>query len=288
MLPIFQKIDPDISHSFYVGHRKSHSFSNPFMFHPEVEILLVIQGSGTRLIGNSIDRFGPGNLVMIGPNVPHLWISDKDDTKKNSDNTSESIFILFKPDVFGMQFLNLPELRNVLNIIQLSQRGLKMTGKAHDELVPLMLNISAAKGFKRISLLFSILEIISCSNEYQFLSTPIVQNSINRTDSDRLNKVYEYVINNFQEEITIDRISSIACLSNSAFCHYFKKRTNKTFIKLLSEVRISFACRLLIEGDQPVSKIGYTCGYTNISYFIKQFKNITGLTPLYYKKKYAI
>jgi AraC-like DNA-binding protein len=286
MLPVFQKIDADINHSFYVGHRKSPYFPNPFMFHPDIEILLVIKGSGTRLIGDSIGRFGPGDLVMIGQNVPHVWYSDEEYTKGNSDLMSEAIFILFKPDIFKEQFLHLPESKSIIKLIQISQRGIRLTGKTREEVAPLMISISNSEGFKRISLLLSILEIIASSKEFQFMSSPIVQNTINRDDSDRLNKVYKYVINNFHQEITLNKVSSIASLSSSAFCHYFKKRTNKTFIRFLTEIRIAFACRLLTEEDQPVAKICYTCGYSNVSYFIRQFKGITGFTPLSYKKKY--
>ena len=288
MLPIFQKIDPDINHSFYIGHRKSHYFPNPFMFHPEVEILLVIHGTGTRLIGDSVGRFVPGDLVMIGQNVPHVWYSDEEYTKENSNLMSEAIFILFKTDTFGEQFFNLPESENIIKLIQLSRRGINLTGKPREEVASLMVSISNSVGFKRISLLISILEIISSGKEYQFLSSPMVQNTINHSDSDRLNKIYKYVINNFQQEITLDKISSIASLSTSAFCHYFKKRTNKTFIHFLTEIRIAFACRLLAEEDQSVDRICYACGYTNVSYFIRQFKGITGFTPLSYKKKYPV
>jgi AraC-like DNA-binding protein len=288
MIPIFQKIDPNINYSFYLGQRKSHYFPNPFMFHPEVEILLVIHGTGTRLIGDSVGRFVAGDVVMIGPNVPHVWYGDEKYTKGNSNFMSEVIFILFKTDMFGEQFLNLPESESIIKLIQLSRRGINLTGKTRKEVASLILSISNSVGFKRISLLISILEIISSSKEYQFLSSLMVQNTINYSDSDRLNKIYKYVINNFQQEITLDKISSLASLSTSAFCHYFKKRTNKTFIHFLTEIRIAFACRLLIEEDQPVEKICYTCGYSNVSYFIRQFKEITGLTPLRYKNKYVL
>jgi AraC-like DNA-binding protein len=258
------------------------------MFHPEVEILLVIHGSGTRLIGDSVGRFVQGDLVMIGPNVPHLWYSDEKYTKGNSNLMSEAIFILFKTDIFGEQFFNLPESVSIIKLIQLSRRGINLKGKTRKEVASLMVSINNSVGFKRISLLISILEIISSDKEYQFLSNLIVQNTINLSDSNRLNKIYKYVINNFQQEITLDKIASIASLSKSSFCHYFKKRTNKTFIYFLTEIRIAFACHLLIEEDQPVEEICYTCGYNNVSYFIRQFKGITGFTPLRYKNKSAV
>jgi AraC-like DNA-binding protein len=287
MQPVFQKIEANINHSFYVEQVKFQYFPNPLQFHPEIEILYVIHGSGTRFVGDSVDRFGPGELVMIGQNVPHLWYSDEKYIKGNSNLFSEVIFILFKKEIFGEQFWQLPESKSILKLFQLSQRGIKLTGKTRIEVSSLMRSISSSVGFNRITNLLSMLEIIATKKNYHVLASPIVQNTINESDSERLNKVYKYVINNSQQEITLEKVASIASLSTPSFCRYFKKRTNKTFVQLLNEIRISHACRLLMEEDFPVERICFICGYTNVSYFIKQFKRTTGLTPLSYKKKYA-
>ena len=285
MLPVFQKIEANINHSFYVEHKKFQYFTNPLQFHPDIEILLIIRGTGTRFIGDSIGHFAPGDLVIIGQNVPHVWYSDEKYTNKNNNLFSEIIFILFKTEIFGEQFWQLPESKSILKLIQLSQRGIKLTGKTREKITSLMGAISNSNGFKRVTLLLSILEKMASQKEYQFLSSPIIRGAINENDSVRLNKVYKYVINNYHQEITLKKVAALANFSTPAFCKYFKKRTNKTFIQFLNEIRIAHACRLLAEEDHSVATICYTCGYTNVSYFIKQFKAITGFTPLNYKKK---
>ena len=133
MLPLFQKIEANIDHSFYVEHMKFQSFPNPLQFHPDIEILHVVKGTGSRFVGDSLDRYGPGDVVMIGQNVPHGWYSDEKYTKKNSDLQSEILFILFKTEIFGDQFWNLPESKNILKLIQNSQRGIKLSGKTREE-----------------------------------------------------------------------------------------------------------------------------------------------------------
>jgi|SRR5690554_5910519 len=286
MLPIFQKIEANINHSFYVEHMKFKYFSNPLQFHPDVELLLVVRGTGTRIVGDSIERFTPGDLVLIGENVPHVWYSDKEYMQKNNSLSSEIIFVLFKKDVFGEQFWQLPESKNILDLLQLSQRGIKIEGNTRLEITSLMEAISKASGFKRITLLFSILEIIASNKEFQLLTGPIAQEIINRNDSDRLNKVYKYAVNNYHQELTLEKAAAIANLSVPAFCRYFKKRTNKTFIQFLNEIRITHACRFLTEEELSVASVCYNCGYTSVSYFIKKFKEITGHTPLVYKKKF--
>lgn len=285
MHPVFQKIEANINLSFYVEQVKIPYFTNPLQFHPDIEIMLILEGTGTLFVGDSISSFGPGDLVMIGQNVPHVWYSDKKYAFENSGLYAEVIFILFKTQIFGEQFWQLPESKSILKLFQHSRRGLKLTGETLNKVTLLMKSIISSVGFNRITNLLSILEIVASQKEYRFLASPIVQNIINESDSDRLNKVYTYVIHNFQEEISLEKAASIAYLSKPAFCRYFKKRTNKTFIQLLNEIRISNACRLLAEGDSTVAEICYIIGYTNESYFIRQFKKITGFTPLSYKKK---
>jgi len=288
MKATFQKIEANINHSFNVEHLTFQYFPHPILFHPDVEILLVISGTGTRFIGDSIGHFGPGDLIMIGPNVPHGWQSDEKYTRKNSNLVSEVKFILFKPEIFGDQFWKLPESKAILRLIQLSQRGIKLTGTTLNDVTLLIDSINSAVGFNRIIQLLKILEIIVERNEYVILAGPDIQNSIDEKDSERLNKVYKYLMNNYQNNITLEEVASIASLSVPAFCRYFKKRANKTFVQFLNEIRIAFACKLLIDDDQTVAAICYSCGFSNVSFFIRQFKKITALTPLNYRKKYAI
>jgi AraC-like DNA-binding protein len=149
-----------------------------------------------------------------------------------------------------------------------------------------MKSISEASGFNRITILLSILEIIASKNEFQLLTGPVVREIINNNDSDRLNKVYKYTVNNYHQELTLETVAAIANLSVSAFCRYFKKRTNKTFIQFLNEIRITHACHFLTEEELTVTSVCYNCGYTSVSYFIKKFKEIIGQTPLTYQKRF--
>ena len=283
MLPNLEKVDANINHSFHINHMKVDYFPSLRHFHPEVEILLVVQGTGTRYVGDSVEPFAPGDLVMIGPNVSHEWFSDK----KSDAGISEAIYILFNPEILGSDFWNLPESKIILKIIQQSERGIRLTGKTRDDVATLMKRIDTSYGFTRITLLMTILEMIAFNGEYQYLATPVVQNTINERDSERLNKVYKYVLDNCHQEISLERASSIANLSKPAFCRYFKKRANKTFVRFLNEIRVGQACRLLVNENQSIADICYTCGYNNISYFIRQFRAITGFTPLGYRKKFA-
>ena len=283
MLPNLEKVEANINHSFHINHMKVDYFPSLRHFHSEVEILLVIQGTGIRYVGDSVEPFAPGDLVMIGPNVSHQWCSDK----SPGSGISEAIYILFNTEIMGDGFWNLPESKIILKIIQQSERGIRLTGKTRDEAASLMRRIDTSYGFSRITLLMNILELIAFNDEYQYLATPVAQNTIYDRDTERLNKVYKYVLDNCQQDITLESAASIANLSKPAFCRYFKKRSNKTFVRFMNEVRVGHACRLLVNENHSIAEICYTCGYNNISYFIRQFRAITGFTPLGYRKKFA-
>jgi AraC-like DNA-binding protein len=282
MLPSLEKVEANINHSFHINHLKVEYFPSMRHFHPEVEILLVVQGRGTRYVGDSVEPYSPGDLVMIGPNVSHEWFSDK----KSGSGISEAIYILFNPVILGSDFWNLPESKIILKIIQQSERGMKLTGRTRDDVASLMKRIDTSYGFTRITLLMTILEMIAFNGEFQYLASPVVQNTINERDTERLNKVYKYVLDNFQQQISLEMASSIANLSKPAFCRYFRKRANKTFMRFLNEVRVGQACRMLVNENISIADICYTCGFNNISYFIRQFRSITGFTPLGYRKKF--
>jgi len=283
MLPNLEKIEANLNHSFHINHMKVDYYPSLRHFHPEVEILLIVQGTGLRYVGDSVEPYTPGDLVMIGPNVSHEWCSDR--TRENS--ISEAIYILFNTQIMGNEFWNLTESKIILKIIQQSGRGIRLTGRTRDEVEYMMKRIDTSYGFSRITLLMTILEMIAFNGEYQYLATPVIQNIVNEHDGERLNKVYKYVLDNFQQEISLESAASIASLSKSAFCRYFKKRSNKTFVRFLNEVRIGNACRMLINENRSIAEICYTCGYNNTSYFIRQFRSITGFTPLGYRKKFA-
>jgi AraC-like DNA-binding protein len=283
MLPNLEKVEANINHSFHINHMKVDYFPSLRHFHPEVEILLVVQGRGIRYVGDSVEPYAPGDLVMIGPNVSHEWCSEKSGERC----ISEAIYILFNTEILGSDFWKLPESKIILKIIQQSERGIRLTGKTRDDVEFMMKRIDTSYGFSRITLLMTILEQIAFNGEYQYLATPVVRNIVDERDGERLNKVYRYVLDNFQQEIDLQRAASIASLSKAAFCRYFKKRANKTFVRFLNEVRVGQACRLLVNENKSIEEICFTCGYNNISYFIRQFRSITGFTPLGYRKKFA-
>lgn len=286
MLAAFEKIEPNLNQSFYVNHMKVNRFPSPLHFHPEIEILLIVRGTGTRIVANSVENFSPGDLVVIGENIPHVWYSDNGTYNDRQESISEAIYIQFSKEIFGVNFWGLPECKSIVKLIEQSKMGIRLTGKTREDVSLLMFRIITSSSFNRITLLLLILETIALKEEYHLLASPLEYNYINPKDSDRLNNVYKYVLENYHHEINLEKAASLAFFSPPAFCRYFKTRTHKSFLQFLIEVRVRNACRLLVDENYSVSEICYMCGFNNVSYFIKQFREITGLTPLNYRKKF--
>lgn len=285
MLAYFEKISSSINHSFYVNNLITDHFKSPLHFHPEIEIMLVVNGSGTRFVGESIESFSPGDLVLVGANTPHFWFSDKKHYKKEGPAITDAIYIQFLENFFGDTFGNLPEMKAIKDLFIRAQRGMKFLGSSHAIISNLVKKIPASESFERLNLLLQVLHYMSISKEFIYLCNQNAVYKGDQRDCDRINKVYEYVMKNFHKEINLEEVADIANFAPTAFCRYFKVRTNKTFSQFLNEIRIGHACKLLIENEKSVAEICFESGFNYFSNFNKQFKKITHLSPLEYQRK---
>lgn len=280
MKPLLRKFSIQTEYSFGVQEYEGTHFYNQWHFHPELELALIEKGSGTRLIGNDVERYNNNELVLIGSNVPHLWQSDENCTE------SQSMVIHFLEGFGGTQFVHLPEMKNIKALFEKAQRGIIFEGKTLAQVSEMLTAISQKQGAERFISFLQILHILSLSQEARFLSNIDSQGLISQSDTERINQIYSFVLANFSENITIEAMSRVANLSPTSFCRYFKKCTNKTFVDFLIEVRINHACKQLIETSKPIGQIAIESGYNSLSNFNTHFKKIMKTTPLNYKKYY--
>jgi AraC-like DNA-binding protein len=214
---------------------------------------------------------------MIGANLPHEWRSDINETK---DYYSECIAVHFNRNFPGEAFYNIPEAMPINYLFDLSQRGIKVREEAAKAYIKeKLLLLIDTKGIERISILFSILNRISICSDIEQLSSVGFFNSISERQNDRINQIYKYVINNFKNEISVDAVAKYVNMTTTSFCRFFKSRTSKSFIRYINEVRVGYACKLLLEENYTISEIAYESGFENISNFNKQFKKIKNITP---------
>jgi len=267
--------------SFGVERHRFPHFLKVWHYHPELELVFLTKGSGTRFIGDSIDHFSPGDIVLIGKNLPHMWLSDKEYFEKSSGLISESIVIHFRDNFLGDSFFEVPEMASISKLLEKSKYGIRFLDTSA-ELKNLIYHIPEEKGFTKTIRFLEILNLLAKHPKYALLGNKVYTNTKDQPDNKNFIKVYEHVFKNFNKEITLDDVAGIAHMNPSAFSRSFKRFNNKTFSRYLNEIRIGYACKLLIEEKYSITYICYESGFNYLSNFNRQFKAITGTTPSNY------
>jgi AraC-like DNA-binding protein len=250
--------------------------------HPEYELVLVTKGWGRRSIGDHIDRFEPGDLSLIGPYLPHEFVCDSDCFKDPDNIQSECVVIQFDHTFLGEQFFQIPENQPLLKILSNAKYGLKLEKSYADEITAIMVSMTKMNNTERLYGLFSIFNLLAKKIEYTLLSSPQFVSTFLSEENKVMNKVIQYLMQNFQKDIKVQDLLNIANMSNSAFCTLFKNTYQMTFKEYLLKIRIGYACRQLMENNMSISEIAYVSGFDNISNFNRQFKKHKKATPKEY------
>ncbi|MEO9481528.1 MAG: AraC family transcriptional regulator [Maribacter dokdonensis] len=256
-------------------------------FHPEIELIYFLKSSGTRYVGNSIGNFNEGELYLIGSNVPHLFRNHREYYEDMGENEAADLIVVkFDIDFLGETFRELPEAKRLQKLFENANRGLKFSKAATYLVHTHMMGLVCSTGLSRIVGLLKILDILSVSENYSFLCSNGFDNSYKKSEKERMARIISYLNENFENKIELETVASIAHMAPNAFCRYFKKRTQKSFVQFLNEIRIGHACKLLIEGKLQITTICYQSGFNTITNFNRQFKALMKMTPTEYMEPY--
>ncbi|HLP38177.1 AraC family transcriptional regulator [Lacibacter sp.] len=285
MKPQLLKVQTRADYSFSVREDIYPYFYDKWHYHQEYELIYIEKGFGTQFIGDSIKPFKEGDVLLVGSNLPHYWRCDDVYFQDSSNLTVKAIVVHFKEDFWGRDFLNLPENLLVKEMLETSKRGLHVTGKTGAEVAEILKNILDAEGSEKIILLLKALFSIAKNTTHnQVLSSSGFTPLFDIKESERLNRIYTFTYNNFRRKISLNEVAGQACMSTHSFCRYFKTHTHKTYSEFLQDVRIGYACKLLIENKLSLAQVCYNSGFNNFTNFYKYFKLITGKTPQQYQK----
>ena len=251
--------------------------------HEQLELVLILKSVGTRFVGDSIEKFNEGEIILLGKNLPHMWLNDKVYFKKDSTRKAEAIAIHFKEDFLGNIFLKSPEMKHIITLFEQAKQGVKFTGNTK-KLIPEIEKMVELDDFDRILKMIEILNLLVKENNYELLSSSGFLNSFNKTNNKNMDNVYSFLFNNFKNQITLQDVADVAYMNPTAFSRFFKKGSRKTFSRYLNEIRIGYACKLLLEQKYNVTDICYESGFNNLSNFNRQFKAIMNFTPTEYLK----
>jgi AraC-like DNA-binding protein len=257
-------------------------FDVPWHFHPETEILYIEKSTGLRFVGDHSEPFEPGDIGMIGSNLPHVWKNDSIYRKNIPGLTAHAFVVHFHENIFQGPLSVLPEIQGINQLLFDSQSGIKFTGAAKASIAAQMREIVHATGVDKLLKLIKILDVMSRTSEKQLLASSGYSKIRKSYDFDRFDKAHRYMIDNFQKNISLNVVSEVVGMTPTSFCRYFKKHTNKSFHTVLNEIRIGHACKLLLENKMNISGICYESGFNNLSNFNEQFKKIKGISPSSY------
>jgi len=283
MKPIFQRLTnaPDEGFAFKVI--RAAGFDCPWHFHDEYELILVQKSSGYRMVGDNLKALTPGDLVLIGPNLPHIWQNDESGP---GGTPVQAVLIQFE-EKFLADWLRLPALASLRQLLKRAALGLEVTGHTRQNVAAMMMGMNKLRGLSRMAQFLSVLDVLARSHECRQISSPGFINLDNPFNQARMNLVFRFINDHLDESISVPQVAELVHLSAGAFSRFFHLHTGKTFPTFVNELRIGRACRLLVETELPVTQIAKTCGFANLSNFNRQFMRLKRLTPRAFRQRVA-
>lgn len=278
MKATLEKIEPIFGNSFTI--RKFTDCDNKayWHFHPEYEIVFISNGKGKRHIGGHVSYFENGDLIFLGPNLPHFAFTEE------LHEEHVEIVVQMKADFLGKEFFQRPEMQAVRQLFERAEQGISYSAETKKNIGERLQRMMEMNGFERLLELLSVLHWLSISEDYTLLNASGFAMEVSSQDHDRIETIYDYVQQNFQNEVSLDEVASRVNMTVPAFCRYFKKLTHKTFTEFVNEIRIAHACRHLGDEHLSIAAVSFDSGFNNLSHFNKQFRLITGVNPRDYRR----
>lgn len=255
--------------------------------HEEIQLTLVLKGEGSLLVGNNMHTFGPNEIYLIGANMPHVFKSEASYFASNSDKEIHALSIFFNTKGKLMSLFNLPELKNVYSFFSSNYSGFKIPKQAFSDIAGRILSMKYASGMDQLMQFFQLLKSLSSIEHVAPLAPDVQPTAISDHEGIRISNIYNYILQHYNRDITLEEVARTAYMTPQAFCRYFKKHTRVTFVSFLNEVRINEACKKLVDGSyDSISSVAYDCGFNSITNFNRVFKSTTGKSPREYTSLY--
>ena len=278
----FEKVISDSGSSFAVREKRERGFKGIYHFHPEIELTRILQGAGVRLVGDDLSPSREGDLVLIGANLPHRYTSDS-----GGDLWSRARVIQFAEDSLGGGVLHAPECVEIARMLEKASRGLCFREETVLNADRFLQRIFSTDGFDRLASLLELLHVLAISGQGNPVSSAGYISNLNTFESDKVNLALDHIHQHMQEPLTMDQMAACLKVSPATCNRLFRKSLGKPFKAFLLEVRISHACKLLLETDATIISIAHDCGFSNLSNFNRQFKAHKGKPPREFRTRGA-
>ncbi|MCX6309203.1 MAG: AraC family transcriptional regulator [Bacteroidia bacterium] len=284
MSALFEKIVLQENATFSIGIFQDNLDKSTWHYHDNYEISFITEGTGKRIVADSIEDFQPGDLVFIGRNLPHAWIVDKEHLTPNK-RTLEMVFLQFPPEALSPELLSLPEFKNMAKALTLSERGIRITGQTLNKVSEMMLQLPYLNNFDRFLQFFKLMDSIGQSTDIIPLASKEYIHKRFKSTNKRIQTIHEYLMKNYRESIDLKQIAALVSMAEGSLCRFFKLHVGVTIFEYLNQLKIEFACKLLMDENLSILDVAIDSGFNNLSHFNKQFKGITGRTPKDYRLK---
>lgn len=271
--------------SFFIGIFQDNLEQSTWHYHNNYEISFITEGTGKRIVADSIVEFQPGDLVFIGSNLPHVWIAEKEH-RFLTERTLEMVFLQFSANIFFPQMLALPEFKNIRRALELSERGIQIVGQTLNEVSEIMLQLPYLKGFDRMNNFFRMMDIIGKSNSNLNLASEEYLRKRFTTGNRRIAMLHDYLMHHYREEIDLKQLADLVSMAEGSLCRFFKMNVGASIFEYLNRIKVDFACKLLMDPDMSIMDVCLDSGFNNLSHFNKQFRKNTGVTPSEYRKRF--
>ncbi|NVK83208.1 MAG: helix-turn-helix transcriptional regulator [Cytophagia bacterium] len=266
--------------SFHLQIDEEPYFYDKLHQHPELQLVWIVKGEGTLIYGDYLGEFRPGEIYLIGSNVPHVFRSKAEYYLPETPGVlAKAIF--FKPELIlkGQQVF--PELADLTNFLTEADKGLKIDPTNGQSITGLLEDIFRASALSRLGKILTLIDEVQKAQYLTLSQWP--QKSIKENQGRRLDDVFKFTLENYQRPIQLEEVAEVVHMNKAAFCRYFKQHTRKTYLNFLNEIRLQKASELLKTSELSVAQIAYEVGFNNLSNFNRTFKLVTNSTPTEYR-----
>lgn len=274
------------SRSFILEEHTYDNFLKVWHYHPEVELVIICESTGTRFVGDSIEKFRPGEIILLGKNLPHLWLNDEVYFEENSGLFVKAYVVHFYSN-FRNGIQQIPEMNFINTLFERAARGIKFEGDSNQKIIDIVQNMFQLSDNDKSIALLDVIKHLFGQEKYKLLSSTGYVDLVDLDENNKIEPVYKYIFNNFTQNICLNRAAELANMHPSSFSRYFKRVQKKTFTRFITEIRIGYACKLLIEEKYSISEICYKSGFNNISNFNRHFKLLKDMTPTQFINKFS-
>lgn len=280
------KISAQNEEHFRIGIFQDNLEKSTWHYHNHYEISFITEGTGKRIVADSMESFHPGDLVFIGQNLPHVWIADKARFALSNRNL-EMVYLQFSTVILFPELLSMPEFANVRKALEMSERGIQIVGDTLNKVSEIMLQLPYLNGIEQLLNFYRLMDIIGKSTSNIGLASEEYLRKKFNTSNKRIEAIHDYFMNNYRNEVNLEEISQLVNMAKGSLCRFFKENSGITLWEYLNHIKIEFACKMLMNNELSIAQVCFDSGFNNLNHFNKQFRKITGITPSSYRKKFS-